>query len=486
MKASIKTKIMLFSATLLFVVIFCQIFFGVFLSKNLFIKLQQKKIENLFHILSTNYSDDPDVISSLAQETQEIYNISIEISDNDKIIFSNGAMRDRSRYEPLDYLRRKEPRNIFNYDARAIVITAKNGSNGLIRLNGLIDYKNSVRYVSITSPIGAIEASIILFTESNFIIAVFALILGMIASLLFAMHISRPIKKVEAVAHNISSMSFDQYADETVSTSELRNLSVSINQMAVKMNSMIQELLLTNKALKKDVDYQKQIEIMHREFIANVSHEMKTPLCLLLIYCENLKNNIDGIDKDYYCETIMEEAQRLNEMVRTLLDISSIENNLTNIALIPINFTCLCRQALQKANVILNEFSVEQEYQENLWVLGASKYLEQAIYNFLTNAFSHTGASGRIGISLHKEDNNVLFAVHNEGQPVEEAKLSKIWDSFYRADPASQDDMHLGLGLYIVRTIINAHGGKYGVYNEADGPTFYFSLPVYEETALLL
>lgn len=481
MKASIKTKIMLFSATLLFVVIFCQIFFGVFLSKNLFIKLQQKKIEDLFDILKTNYSDDPDVISSLAQETQEIYNISIEIFDYDKIIFSNGAIRNNARYKPLEYLRRKEPRNIFRYDAKAVVITAKNSSNGLIRLNGLIDYASSVRYVSITSPIGAIEASIILFTESNFIIAVFALIIGIISSLLFAMHISRPIKKVEAVAHNISSMSFDQFADETVSTSELCNLSVSINQMAVKMNSMIQELLLTNEALKKDVDYQKQIEIMHREFIANVSHEMKTPLCLLLIYCENLKNNITGIDKDYYCEIIMEEAQQLNEMVRTLLDISSIENNLTNIQLIPVNFTKLCKQVLQKTDVILNEFIVTQEYQEDLCILGAPKYLEQAICNFLTNAFSHTHSYGKIRVSLYKQDNNVLFSVHNEGKLIEESKLPRIWDSFYRADPTPQDDMHMGLGLYIVRTIINAHGGKYGVFNETDGPTFYFSLPVYEE-----
>jgi signal transduction histidine kinase len=278
----------------------------------------------------------------------------------------------------------------------------------------------------------------------------------------------------------VAALKFDIKADESIGAAELSQLSVSINIMAERLEAMIVDLKEKNERLRGDIDKQLRLDKMRREFVANVSHELKTPLCLLQIYSENLKNNIDAVDKDFYCDTIIEEVGKLDCMAKSLLDLSSIENGLSGVKPAPLNFPELCGRILSAADVLFTAVRPEISIQEGLSVMGDAYYLEQAVKNYLTNALSHTPPGGRLSVSLRRAGQSAVFSVFNEGNPIDKADAEQIWESFYKADKARvrDKDNHTGLGLYIVKTIINAHGGAYGLINQEAGVTFWFSLPL--------
>ncbi|HEY8436120.1 MAG TPA: HAMP domain-containing sensor histidine kinase, partial [Haloplasmataceae bacterium] len=349
-----------------------------------------------------------------------------------------------------------------------------------IILTGKFEYDDGWRYVRITTSVEAIEASIAALTKVNTFIAVLVLVIGIIGSYIFARRFSRPIQKIQDVARNVALLNFEARADENLSTSELRDLSVSINAMSNKLKSLISDLQASNEKLQADVDYQKRLDRMRREFVANVSHELKTPLHLILMYSENLKNNIENIDKDYYCDTIIEETKRLNDMVKSLLDLSAIENGLTKMYMEELDLSDFAECTVSKMTVLFEGLSTNVGIEKGISVVGDGKYLEQAMKNFIVNAVSHTPVGGSISVELKQWDGKAVFSVFNEGSPIAEADIPQIWESFYKTDKARvrTDENHSGLGLYVVKTIIEAHGGEYGVRNAENGVEFWFSLPI--------
>ena len=170
-----------------------------------------------------------------------------------------------------------------------------------------------------TLQIAAIDNSIAVFTESNIYISLAVLLIGSLFALVVSKTISQPLTNIKAVSKQIAKLDFSCAADEDNSTAELASLAHSINQMSRQLDRNMRDLTAANEQLQKDIEYRKQIEGYRREFIASVSHEMKTPLALLQIYTENLKNNVEGIDRDYYCDTILEETENLSKMVSDIL-----------------------------------------------------------------------------------------------------------------------------------------------------------------------
>lgn len=494
LKYTIKTKIILFSCVLLLCLLLCQLLFGVFFAKRTFVNEQKNQIKNLFDTIKQNYSDDPDALYVLTSQSQGLHNIQIEISNGTERLYTNRNIPPQERktkyqlqYDKSEYtedpsvhiyhpeLRRNDPAKPEERpDSR------KSPSYGLFRLTGRFEYNGEARYVTLSSPMEPIDLSVRIVTRNNAIIAACVLLLGCVAAYFFAGNLSKPIREVEAVAKDVAELSFGKVAGENVSTRELYSLSVSINSMADKLKNMIRELENANEQLKKDVEYQRQLETMRRVFIANVSHEMKTPLCMLIMYSENLKNNIEGIDRAYYCDTIIEEAERLNKMVKQLLELSAIENGLSQISFSALDFSALCSRLLEKTSVLLSPFRVEIELDSKLNVLGDEAYLEQAASNFITNAVSHSSNGALIRVKLSRIEDSTVFSVYNEGGNIPETDLPHIWESFYQTDKArtQTDDMHIGLGLYIVKTIVEAHHGSCDVNNEAEGVCFRFTIPL--------
>lgn len=480
MKKSIRTRIFACFGLLMLLIVISQTVFNLFLAKPYFVQKKISVIESSFYELSNNYSDNLNEVNTLAMDLQDTHSIKITLLKNSEIIYSN------SRFEMERKNHRLSPDEIFNPDdisfsetPETVVMNEDENGMSTIRLTGKFSYNNEDINVVMSLPIASIDNSVSMFMQVSMIISAFALFIGIIISIMLSKSITSPITSVEKVAQSLSNLDFSEYADESVSSRELSNLAVSINAMSYKLQNSIEQLQIANKALQKDIDYQKQIEKLRREFIANVSHEMKTPLGLLQIYTENLKNNIDDIDKDYYCDVIIEETNNLNEMVKSMLDISSIESGLSKMSFKTFDLSELCSQTISKFSPVFQDYTVCVCIERKISIDGDKKYLEQAIKNYISNAVNHTQKGNKIEISLINQNDTVLFSVENQGKHIDDADISNIWDAFYKSDKArTRTNNNVGLGLYIVKTVIDRHSGKYGVENTPNGVKFYFSLPI--------
>ncbi|MCC8073032.1 MAG: HAMP domain-containing histidine kinase [Clostridiales bacterium] len=488
---SIRTKILGCFAFLMLLVLISQLVFNLFLARPYFIWQKKNTIESSFYEVKKNYTDDLNDVSSIAMDLQNVHSIQTVLMIDNEVVYSTSPFNKMDKMSDKPFLP-DEPNLSENYNfsetPKTIVTEQREEGMSTLQLTGRFDYNGDDVDVIMTLSVSSIDNSISMFTQISIMISVAALILGVIIAFLFSKSITSPITSVERVAKNLSNLDFSEFADETASTRELSNLAVSINTMSTKLKNSIEELQIANEALKKDIDYQKQIEQLRREFIANVSHEMKTPLGLLQIYSENLKCNIDGIDKDYYCDVIIEETNNLNEMVKSMLDISSIESGLSKMNFENFDFSELCEQTFSKYVPVFQDYDVSVNIDSGVNINGDRKYLEQAIKNYVANAVNHTDNGKKIEITLSKGVDDATLYVKNQGKNIAESDIDNIWVAFYKSDKARTrtENNNVGLGLYIEKTVIDKHFGKYGVKNVEDGVEFYFSLPLNKNQSKML
>ena len=477
-----------------------------FFSKKLLYISEKKQVEELFYEIKKNYSDDENEIRLITQYAENAYNITIEIFDENGLIYwsrGDGILVSQINYNEYNEEAKAEissrvemqlrpppphfsemqfkppPQNI----SERPPLPPPNISPEHIVLAGKFEYDGDTRYIRILSFVESIDESVRTLTMVNTFISGFILFFGIIGAILFARYFSRPVQSIQNVARNVAHLNFEARADENISTLELRDLSCNINTMADRLNGLISDLRASNEKLKADIDYQMRLDKMRREFVANVSHELKTPLHLLLMYAENLKNNVATIDKDYYCNTIIDEANRMNDMVKNLLNLSAIENELAKMNKEKFNFSVFCKNLISKTEVLLKNLDVCIHIEKQIYIDGDNRFMEQAINNYITNAVSHTPViKGHISIELIRQGNQAVFSVYNEGSPIEAEDIPHLLESFYKTDKARvrTAENNTGLGLHIVKTIVEAHGGDYGVKNIENGVEFWFSLAIAE------
>jgi signal transduction histidine kinase len=512
---SIRIKIIIFAGAILLTVVFFQLFFSLFLSKNFYTYLKKSQVEKVFNNLKNNYSDDTNEIHGIVQYAENAHNIDVMVFCDEEVIYWNRgpgilppeidmlqyvdepkvevhtlpqrppfqssqmpppAMHSPER-PPLDMQAPSIPPSFMEPLQRPPRLPYM--GEGHITLSGKFDYLGQTRYVRIRTFVESIDASVNSLALVNSLIAGFMLVAGVIGSLVFSKIFSKPILSITEVARNVALLNFETRADENVSTAELRVLSNSINTMSDKLKKLISDLQASNEKLQADVDHQMRLDKMRREFIANVSHELKSPLHLLLMYTENLKNNIENIDKNYYCDTIIEETNRLNDMVKSLLDLSAIENGLAKMSKEIFNISDFSENLISKMSPLFQNLPVAISVDKEIYVEGDSRYIEQVVKNYVANAVSHTPENGRISVTLIRLEDDALFTVFNEGSSIADEDIPHIWESFYKADKSRTraEESHVGLGLYIVKTIMQAHDGRFGVRNTENGVEFWFSLP---------
>ncbi len=385
MKMRIRNKILIAICSLILLSLVGQIVFNQFLSKSFFVRQQKSMIAESYEQIKTGYGDDLDAVNDIAENLQDTYGIKTVISDNGEIVYSSGYsfMMQRQRPGMNPIFRNAE----FTSTPTVSLIEGKGvlGDTDRLQLAGSFYHKGEEIRVLMTLQIAAIDNSVSVFTEANIYISIAVLIIGVLIALVVSKTISKPITNIEAVSKKIAKLDFSYFADERDSTLELASLAQSVNQMSRQLDRNMRELTAANEQLQKDIEYRKQIEGYRREFIAAVSHEMKTPLALLQIYTENLKNNIQGIDRDYYCDTIIEETEKLSKLITQMLEISSIDNGFLKLNFEDLDIAELCRDILREYQPILEEYQTSIDLEESAVVYGDIKYLEQVIKNILKN-----------------------------------------------------------------------------------------------------
>ncbi|MGE5421837.1 MAG: sensor histidine kinase [Ignavibacteriales bacterium] len=306
------------------------------------------------------------------------------------------------------------------------------------------------------------------------------ILLAIIVVFFLAKRFTRPIQELNEVANALSLLDFSRkYTGRT--RDEIGELGESINSLSEQLENSIVELREANLKLQADIERERQIDDMRKEFIANVSHELKTPIALIQGYAEGLRVNVneDEESKNFYCDVIADESKKMDRLVRQLLNLAQLEWGELNPEKEDFDIKELAVKVLKKHAPILNEkqVKVEIEGEPQLMVWADPTMMEQILINYLNNALNHTEPEGKISIKLDREGAKAVVSVFNIGQQIPEDALEQIWTSFYKVDKArTRTYGGTGLGLSVVKAIQDQHGNKCGVTNEAGGVRFWFDV----------
>ena len=309
------------------------------------------------------------------------------------------------------------------------------------------------------------------------------LIVGIISAFVVSTYITRPIKQLSDIAERMSEMDFDARYEGS-DKGEIGLLGKSMNNMSEKLEHNIAELKKANLELKKDIDKKEKLEIMRTDFLSNVSHELKTPIALIQGYAEGLKEGItdDPESMGFYCDVIMDEANKMNTMVKRLLTLNQIEfgNDEPDMERFNINeliasvVDAIAIRAGQKNMSIVFDNRNEQNF---VW---ADEYkTEEVLTNYISNALNHCDGKQAIEVRTSKSEDGATLTVtvYNSGRNIAEEDLERIWEKFYKTDKArTREYGGNGIGLSIVKAIMESMGQEYGVRNVSDGVEFWFTL----------
>lgn len=309
------------------------------------------------------------------------------------------------------------------------------------------------------------------------------LAVGIIAAFVVSTYITRPIKQLSNIAEKMSEMDFNARYEGS-DKGEIGLLGKSMNNMSEKLEQNIAELKKANLELKKDIDKKEKLEIMRTDFLSNVSHELKTPIALIQGYAEGLKEGItdDPESMEFYCDVIMDEANKMNTMVKRLLTLNQIEfgNDEPEMERFDINELIA---SVADANAIRagqkNMSIVFDNRNEHNFVWADEYKTEEVLTNYISNALNHCDGKRAIEVRTEKSENGgtITVTVYNSGKNIADEDLERIWEKFYKTDKArTREYGGNGIGLSIVKAIMDSMGQEYGVRNVFDGVEFWFNL----------
>lgn len=292
--------------------------------------------------------------------------------------------------------------------------------------------------------------------------------------------ITEPILELNHISERMVRLDFDVKYQKK-SHNEIDLLGENMNKLSLSLEQAISELKTANNELQKDIEKKEKIDEMRKEFLANVSHELKTPIALIQGYAEGLQEDVndDPESRAFYCEVIMDEAAKMNNMVKKLLTLNQLEfgNDVANMERFDI--VALIKNYVQSAGILTrqNQIQVRMEDYMPIFVWADEFKTEEVFMNYFSNAVNHCDGARIIDIKLEQGNGKVRVSVFNTGMPIPEDSMPHIWEKFYKVDKArTREYGGSGVGLSIVKAIMEAMNQKFGVKNFNNGVQFWFEL----------
>lgn len=289
-----------------------------------------------------------------------------------------------------------------------------------------------------------------------------ALLLVTVAVSFMTERIAKPIRNLEKATKYYSSGDFSYRVPEINSGDELATLVTKFNAMATSLS---------------------QIENSRRSFVANVSHEFKTPMTTIGGFINGiLDGTIPPEKQDYYLNIVSSEINRLSKMVTTMLNISKIETGNVDMNIEQFDITPKLVTTFLGFEQLISDKGIEIVGLEDLQsatIHGDSAMIDQVIYNLTDNAVKFTNDGGTITINTTSDKKHIYFAITNTGKGIPEKEINKVFDRFYKVDQSRSTDVKsTGLGLYLIKSIIDLHNGTITVESKVDSFTrFTVKLP---------
>ena len=474
-------------AVMLLSVIFAGLFGPLFLEKY-YTKQKQSAVKDVYESFNKVVQTDPQInvntdlieLNSILEKTGAS---AIVIDNGGNVLFTYGSelpLKQRWRdlvfgygnnraYESTvvektnDYnllYTKDESNKIYHYE---LVSQLPNDSDLVVRLS-VENFKESL---SITNKfyIGLLIALIVVIT---------------ILMIILTRRYTIPMLQLASISKKMSELDFDvRY--EGKHNDELGVLGDSMNEMSEKLETTITELKSANLELEKDIKQKEEVDELRKEFISNVSHELKTPIALIQGYAEGLNEGISDNPDDikYYSEVIMDESNKLNKMVGQLLSLNQIEFGSVKLNLERFDIVEVINALISRRQILTEKKDVEikVEAPDKQFVWGDEFYIEEVITNYLNNAINHVDERHIIKVQVVENNGIVRVSVFNSGKPIPADELENIWVKFYKIDKArTREYGGSGIGLSIVKAIMDNHDKDFGVVNHEDGVEFWFEL----------
>ena len=316
-------------------------------------------------------------------------------------------------------------------------------------------------YAFINASLEPLDSTITILSNQFIITTIIVLILSLIIGYLISKKLSKPITKISNEAKKLADGNFSANFKTDIDIYEINELADSLNY--------------TKNELSKT-------ESLKRDLMANVSHDLKTPLTMIKAYAEMVRdltyNNKEKREENL--NTIIEETDRLTLLVNDILDLSNAESGNATLKIENIDLIVLINQVIQRFKIL----EVQENYQfifthpKNTIIKADYKRIYQVIYNLINNAINYTGEEKKIYINIKENKNNYLVEIKDTGKGIKKEDLKHIWDKYYHSDKKhKRNNYGTGLGLSIVKNILQMHKYKYGVKSSNKGSTFYFEIP---------
>ena len=292
--------------------------------------------------------------------------------------------------------------------------------------------------------------------------------------------ISKPVLELADISKRMTELDFNaKFTSEQ--DNEIGLLGPNMNQLSESLENTISELKTANNELQKDIEQKIQVDEMRKEFLSNVSHELKTPIALIQGYAEGLKEciNEDPESRDFYCEVIMDEAGKMNAMVKKLLTFNQLEFGNDMVTMERFDIVALIRNVLSSTGILMEQKGIRLIFKETepVYVWADEFKVEEVVTNYLSNDINHCEHDRIIEVKLQKKDNIIRISIFNTGNPIPEEELDKVWIKFYKVDKArTREYGGSGIGLSIVKAIMDSLHKECGVQNYENGVEFWFEL----------
>lgn len=428
-------------------------------------------------------------VSNIVLDYSNKHNITIALVDSmtNKAIYSSqregDMLLDRIQEGFIGNKNIKKKDILYKSDNYTIILHNTQQNSSFIEGFGYCSDNQTI--VIMSTPVAGLKESVDISNKFLIYVAVIGFIITVIITFLITKMITSPILQLAEISNKMGKLDFTaRYMGKR--SDEIQTLGQNMNYMSDRLKKAISKLQEANEVLKEDIKRKEAIDEMRKDFIANVSHELKTPIALIQGYAEGLNEGLceDEESRKYYTEVIMDESEKMNKMVKQLLTLSSLESGNSILHKENFNMTSLTEGVLSSISILIGEKNVKVDFDtsRDIFLYADEFKIEEVVTNYISNAIHHVNDNGTIKIDVSEDERNVYFSVYNTGNQIPEKDLANVWEKFFKVDKAhSRSYGGSGIGLSIVKAIVEAHGGAVNVVNKSDGVEFGFKIPRMKE-----
>ncbi|MBD8500421.1 sensor histidine kinase [Paenibacillus arenosi] len=336
-------------------------------------------------------------------------------------------------------------------------------------------YESSGYTLSVLASLQPIDEAMQMLLRLLPYMALIILVIAVLGALIYTRLIARPLIGISQVAKRLAQLDFSERSRHD-SRDEIGDISRSLNELSMNLQHAMQDLTEANAQLKDDIQRKEEEEALRREFMAMISHELKTPITAVSGQLEAMLHNVGPYrNRDKYLAQSHHILKGMEKLVYEILDISRLENHHFQPSMAAVDMSELLQDATEQIQYIceLNGIELEAELAPNLWMTGDKSLLSKAVSNIMNNAVHYTRRGEQIRITLQADAGLVHLRVLNTGAYIEPSEISKLFKPFYRIEKSrSRTTGGSGLGLYIVKTTLNIHQAKFSLSNTEEGVLF--------------